>query len=81
MATTPTHPTTSAERRRSAPEELERARKSTLEHLQQASDEVDKARQEATGGVRRALDSALERLRAVSGERPQFRSMNFSTDA
>ena len=42
--------------------------KITMEHLQQASAEIDEARQEATGGVRRSLDSALERLHEVSGE-------------
>jgi hypothetical protein len=39
-----------------------------MEHLQQASAEVDAARQEATGGVRRSLDSAIEQLHEVSGE-------------
>ena len=67
MASTPTKPTTSAAHGRPA-EELERSRKLTMEHLQQASAEIDKARQEATGGVRRSLDSALDRLREVRGE-------------
>jgi hypothetical protein len=52
----------------SAREERERARKSVAEHPQQASAEIDKARQEATADVRRSLDSALERMRDVSGE-------------
>jgi hypothetical protein len=65
MANAPTKSTTSAEYGRPA-EELQRARRSTMEHLQQASVEIDEARQEATGGVRRSLDSALERLREVS---------------
>jgi hypothetical protein len=68
MATTPTDPTASAYGRASASDELQRARDRTLEHLQQASDEIDKARQEATGGVRRGLDSALEHLREARGE-------------
>jgi hypothetical protein len=69
MASVPTKSksTTSAEQGSPA-EELERSRKSTMQHLQQASAEVQKARQEATGGVRRSLDSALERLQEVSGE-------------
>ena len=67
MASTPTKPTTSAAHGRPA-EELERSRKLTMEHLQQASAEIDKAHQEATGGVRRSLDSALDRLREVRGE-------------
>ena len=67
MASAPTKSTTSAEHGSPA-EELERSRKSTMEHLQQASAEIDKARQEATGGVRRSLDSALERLHQVRGE-------------
>ena len=70
MANAPTKSTTSAEYGRPA-EELERARRSTMEHLQQASVEIDEARQEATGGVRRSLDSALERLREVRSELPQ----------
>jgi hypothetical protein len=49
-------------------EERERARKSAAEHLQLASAEIDNARQQATAGVRRSLDSALERMRDVSGE-------------
>ena len=36
--------------------------------MQQASAEIDKACQEATADVRRSLDSALERMRDVSGE-------------
>jgi uncharacterized FlaG/YvyC family protein len=67
MATAPTKSKKSVEQG-SPTEELERARKSTMEHLQQASAEIDEARQEATGGVRRSLDSALERLHEVSGE-------------
>jgi hypothetical protein len=50
-----------------AREERERPRKSAAEHLQQASAEIDKARQEATADVRRSLDGTLERMRAVSG--------------
>jgi hypothetical protein len=68
MAAAPTNPTIPAEHRRCTPEELERARKSTTEHLQHPSDDIAKARRHATGGVRHALDSALERLREVSGE-------------
>ncbi|MBV8217526.1 MAG: hypothetical protein JO325_03605 [Solirubrobacterales bacterium] len=67
MASTPTKSTTSKEYGRPA-EELERSRKLTMEHLQQASAEIDEARQEATGGVRRSLDSALDRLREVKDE-------------
>lgn len=67
MASTPTNPT-GTEHGRRTPEELERARSSTIEHLHQASAEVDKARQQATGAVRGTLDNALERLRQVSGE-------------
>jgi len=68
MATAPTNPTTRAERRRCTPEEFEGARKSTTEHLQDASDDIAKARRHATGGVRHPLDRALERLCEVSGE-------------
>jgi prefoldin subunit 5 len=67
MANASTKSTTSAEYGTPA-EELERARTSTMEHLQQASAEIDEARQEATGGVRRSLDSAVERLCEVRGE-------------
>jgi hypothetical protein len=50
-------------------EEHEHASKSAAEHLQQASTEIDKTCQEATAGVRsRSLDTALERMRDVSGE-------------
>jgi DNA polymerase III gamma/tau subunit len=63
---TSTHPTPTKHPR--AREERERARKSAAEHLQQASAEIDKARQEATADVRRRRDSALERMRDVSGE-------------
>ena len=50
-----------------AREERERPRKSAAEHLQQASAEIDTARQEATADVRRSLDTALEPMRDVSG--------------
>ncbi|MGZ6638768.1 MAG: hypothetical protein ACXVII_38670 [Solirubrobacteraceae bacterium] len=66
MATAPTKSWKSAEQGSPA-EELERARKGTMEHLQQASAEIDEARREATADVRRSLDSALERMRDVSG--------------
>ena len=66
MAAAGTPPTPTKHPR--AREERERARKSAAEHLQQASAEIDKARQEATADVRRSLDSALERMRDVSGE-------------
>lgn len=65
MATAGTHPTSTKHRR--AREERERAHKSATEHLQQASAEIDKARQKATADVRRSLDSALERRRDVNG--------------
>ena len=69
MATAGTHPTpTKHPRARQEREERERARKSAMEHLQQASAEIDKARQEAAADVRRSLDSALEQMRDVSGE-------------
>ena len=70
MATAGTHPTSTKHRR--AREERERAHKSATEHLQ-ASAEIDKARQKATADVRRSLDSALERMRDVSGELRQWR--------
>jgi hypothetical protein len=66
VATAGTHPTPTKHPR--AREERERAHKSATEHLQQASAEIDKARQEATADVRRSLDSALERRRDVSRE-------------
>ncbi len=66
MATAGTLPTPTKHPR--AREERERARKSAAEHLQQASAEIDKARQEATADVRRSRDSALERMRDLSGE-------------
>jgi DNA polymerase III gamma/tau subunit len=66
VATAGTHPTPTKHPR--AREERERAHKSATEHLQQASAEIDKARQEATADVRRSLDSALEGMRDVSGE-------------
>jgi hypothetical protein len=65
MATAPTKSTKSAAQGSPA-EELERGRRSTMEHVEQASAEIDEARHEATGGVRRSLDSALEQLHEVS---------------
>jgi hypothetical protein len=66
MAAAGTHPTPTKHPR--AREERERARKSATEDLQQASAEIDKARQEATADVRRSLDCALERMHDVSAE-------------
>jgi hypothetical protein len=71
MAAAGTHSTPTKHPR--AREERERARKSAAEHLQQASAEIDKARQGATADVRRSLDSALGRMRDVSGELRQRR--------
>jgi hypothetical protein len=66
VAATGTHPTPTMHPR--AREAREHARKSAAEHLQQASTEIDKTCQKATAGVRRSLDTALERMRDVSGE-------------
>ena len=55
-----------------AREECEHAHKSAAEHVQQASAEIDKTCQEATADVRRSLDTALERIRDVSGELRQL---------
>jgi hypothetical protein len=65
VAAAGSHPTPTKHPR--AREERERPRKSAAEHLQQASAEIDKARQEATADVRRSLDGTLELMRAVSG--------------
>ena len=66
MAATGIHPTPTRHPR--AREAREHARKSAAEHLQQASAEIDNTCQETTAGVRRGLDSALERVRDGSGE-------------
>jgi vacuolar-type H+-ATPase subunit H len=65
MATTP--PTSTHHEGRSSAD-VESARNRTIEHLKQASDEIERARQEASGGVRSSLDNALERLHEVQGE-------------
>lgn len=66
MAAAGSHPTPIRHSR--AREAREHARKSAAEHLQQASAEIDKTCQETTAGVRRGPDTALERMRDVSGE-------------
>jgi hypothetical protein len=74
-ATSPKKATASPKKRRRGPDELERAGKGTMRHLvhasadlRHASAELEMARQEATGGVRRTVDGALERLHEVRDE-------------
>jgi hypothetical protein len=66
LAAAGTHPTPTRHSR--AREAREHAHKSAAEHLQQASAEIDKTCQETTAGGRRGPDTALERMRDVSGE-------------
>ncbi len=75
MATAATKKPTPPKKQQRAGDEVERAGKGTMKHLlhatadlRHASTELEMARHEATGGVRRTVDGALERLHEIRDE-------------